>query len=576
MKMQQQLHDRSGRQMEARAQVTFGRGETGTLAGVPPSEQSDLLEFESANLRRNFAAFGVNRTLGIGSNEVRLQRREAGAGQLAGMMGVRQKNFDLIKAQYGATTNIELRAGPGGEMQAAERLREIRKAAIAEKRDATGNLYRFISESQQNELNHQIKLAEIEHSRIDSLKHSIGGLIDAAFAGGKGMLDSLKRITEGIFLAPLKEGLSSVLATKLYPVLYGQDGKSGVMGGAYKLFGGGVGGGIGDVKLHNGAVPVVVVNVPGGTAAAGSGGVMGSWIPRGLPRGLAGGLFAMGMAGASGSPLDMAGSPRFGVDSSFNPISEGGYGGTSPMIPGMPGNIPFEAFMAPNLMSNTAGAVMPSGGDLPYSGTYDSGFNPWAAFATGGGSAAGTAARFNGAALGRGAAAVGGMALFQAGLKRDGFTGDAMTIGGAAGTGFGYGGPIGAGIGATVGTAIAGFRSRDTARGQLELFTIGPEWAIAAKLGWLGKPKIAELHDSIKSQYGVDIPRGSGTLKQLLQIVEQSFGSFISRLAFGRSRFEKSSPFMENLPARRMNSRYCRAAYLKLAGSYFSRRLCSL
>jgi hypothetical protein len=78
------------------------------------------------------------------------------------------------------------------------------------------------------------------------------------------------------------------------------------------------------------------------------------------------------------------------------------------------------------------------------------------------------------------------------------------TAGGAL-VGFKYGGPLGALIGGIAG-AVAG----------------GVRWAVG------GDDDATHAAKLIKQRYGVDIPKGSDTIKQILAIAKQNFGGAIS------------------------------------------------
>jgi hypothetical protein len=98
-----------------------------------------------------------------------------------------------------------------------------------------------------------------------------------------------------------------------------------------------------------------------------------------------------------------------------------------------------------------------------------------------------------------------GAGLFMDGIRRGGALGMAESTGGGALVGFKYGGPLGAVIGGIAGAVAGGLR-----------------WAIGGDDDYTHASKL------IKQLYGIDIPKNSDTIKQILAMAKQSYGGAIS------------------------------------------------
>lgn len=373
----------------------------------------------------------------------------------------------------------ELTAMPGHEVEAitrayqirlelAQQIREEELAAIPEEAtEGEKRIARAKAEADVRKEMHaaaidaEVKLAELQRRRFDELRSSMENMIDAAFAGGKGLLDSLKRMAEAVFLTPIKQGISAVMAQALMPVMYGRDGTGGIMGRITGAFGGG---GINNVRLVNGAVPVVITNASGGASSTPGGvasSILGGWdraagtggealgtggSTSGLVR-LASGLWRRGPVGAGGVSLDslwnLPTSQRYSLAqmSSLGAVG-GGPGGTS-------------GFAGPVQPQGIGGWAQQASGYSGFKGILSNlgniGYKPARyAMDEGGNMTQIAGARGVGGVAG-GAMLAGGGILAADGLRRGGWLGVGETTAGGALIGAKFGGPLGAAIGAGVG-----------------------------------------------------------------------------------------------------------------------------
>lgn len=415
-----------------------------------------------------------------------------GAGLIA-----KQQEFDRehlsniqMEAEYTARI-VELRTGPGGEIHAAEEVWRIRQNALDEEFKLTGDIFRYREESLHNEYDMRLRIAEEERKQWEGIRSTSEGLFHTLFTDTKNFGSALKTTIRDAFLKPIEQGLSKMVADALNPIIYGQDGKGGIAGGLRGIFNptgatppflpGSIGSGkkldvhsksdlpshIGDMVLQGGAVPVVVVNMPG-TGQPGSATSMLS-----KAAGFAGlsGLLGMGSS-ASGAPAGVVTSTINGVSTGPGTVygASGGLGGTPPFLPGSGGS------MGP--LGNLKGAL----GNIGDIGKV---------FSQAHGGATGS---LGGALLG------GGVVLAVDGLRRGGWKGMIETGAGGAAIGFKFGGPLGAVIGGAIGLGVGALR-----------------WLFGGK-----KPE-DQMREAVRSVYGVDI-RENSILKQMVQIAQQGFG----------------------------------------------------
>jgi hypothetical protein len=357
----------------------------------------------------------------------------------------------------------ELAAGPGQELAALQQGYALRVQAAKEEFaivEAHSHLYdmdeqrwKLQKEMQAAGYEYEEKVAELQKSRFENLRSSTEGLLDAAFARSKSILDALKGMVQAVFLTPIKQGISSMMANALMPMMYGKEGNGGIMGRISGVFGGG---GINGVRLVNGAVPVVIMGAGGGGGGGSLGGLFGgsrSPAMRGEIHGaggstsgltkLASGLWdrtggmqtASEIVGGPGGTSGFAG-PVGGGGGAVEASSGGGIGG---YLKGMSGYNGWKG-----MLSNLGNIGMrPTTGFDPATGTWGTGGTNGV-----GGSAGGVGGWQGGAMLG------GGSALAMDGIRRGGWLGVAETTAGGAMIGAKFGGPVGAAVGGLIGFGV--------------------------------------------------------------------------------------------------------------------------
>jgi hypothetical protein len=417
-----------------------------------------------------------------------------------------------LQAQYSARTTHEERmaginAPPGNErglavQQAAARLDVIntirdRELSIL---DITRDAYQVAEvknkadlEASQVRYGLEEKLAELRRKQFDEIKGKTENLLHTLFTNPKNFGSQLFGTLRDAGLKPIEDKLSTMIAGPLQ-----------------RMFGGGRG--IDNVQLINGAVPVVVMGAGSSPAAGGGFSSAAGTFSRLL--GLGGGL--AGLAGASDTPAGM-------VTSTIN------YGGGgSETFSGIQGGL---SSLGPGGTPGFAGPVGSLGGGASSGGGLLSGLSGILGNGGRGGAAIGGALGLiaglqhknaagtilGGASLGYGlskqlgmtgyggAIAGAGFGLALNGIQRGGALGIAEATGGGAVVGMQFGGPLGAAIGAGVGFLASLGRT---------LFGGDDDATHASKL--------------IKQRYGVDIPKGSDTIRQILAMAKQNFGGAIS------------------------------------------------
>ena len=398
----------------------------------------------------------------------------------------------------------EMSARPGDELATAQKVYALRIQSIEAERqtvEAHSELYdidqkraELQQEMQQAGYDYEEKIAELERSRFDKLKSSMEGLLDAAFARSKSILDALKGMAEAVFLTPIKEGISSVMARAIMPVMYGRDGNGGIMGRINGLFGGG---GINNVKLIGGAVPVYVTG--GGGASSGE---AGSYLPGVAGGAVLGGLFAGGGAMSRAGEVIGGGSSTAGLTQMASGLWRRGPVDVANIVGG-PGNT--SGFAGPvggygGSSSSGVGSVAQAGGWFGgMKGMLSSLGNLGRGTANQGpmpdGSVMASGQHGVGGAAG-GAMLLGGGILAVDGLRRGGWAGVGETTAGGALIGAKFGGPYGAAIGAGIG--------------------------FVAGLIRLGIKSAAEkVIEKVRTLYGVTLNKS--TAQQIVEIANQKY-----------------------------------------------------
>jgi hypothetical protein len=82
---------------------------------------------------------------------------------------------------------VELRAGPGGELDTARQVAQIRQQAIEREYAMTGDLNAYREESRRNEMEFALQMAQLQRQRNESIRGELGGVFDALTGGSGGM-----------------------------------------------------------------------------------------------------------------------------------------------------------------------------------------------------------------------------------------------------------------------------------------------------------------------------------------------------------------------------------------------------
>lgn len=437
----------------------------------------------------------------------------------------------------------ELAGGRDHEVETAEKVAGIREAALQKELALTGDIVKYTESSLQNEYSMRLKIAEVQKRQFDSIKEEASSLFETLVTKPSAFLAQLGRTLLSNIIKPVADGFGSLVAGVTQPIIFGKDGKGGIAGALGGVFGKS-NGGINDVHLVNGSVPVVITNLPTG---GGSGSSPYSSSASTFARLAGGGLFA-GVAAArtvggevigggdSTAGLERLSSglyrrgPDAGLSAAANAV--GGPGGTSGFagrvasIAG--GGSSSSARGGSNIDGLLAGGLIAGGGSLLSSGVQ----NKSALSTILGGGLLGGGIGLAGGPIG----AVGGLGIGLGinGFQRGGLLGTAeLTVGGAA-LGFNIGGPLGAAIGAGAGLLVGIGK---------QLFGGDDDATHASKL--------------VKQIYGVDIPKNSGAIKQILALAKSEFGGAISMAVYSpqvrqliqmysESTGQKSSLFLQN------------------------------
>lgn len=379
-------------------------------------------------------------------------------------------------------------------------------------------------EAAQVRYDYEERITAIQRRQFEDTKQSLAGLFDASLHGGRSLGRAALSFAKSTFLDPVRDAVAAVGARAINPVLYGANGDGGIVGRITGLFNGGnARGGIGDVRLVNGAVPVVIAGVGSGGGAAGSAVQSSGWLgaglglggllgPGGTP-GFAGRVTAetLGGGGSTAGLIQLssglwqrgpAAADLYSLPTragSYDPYMlaglSGGPGGT-PGFAAPVGSLGKSGFTAAGLQSLAAMGMLTGGIGL-FSGGLQRGS---AARTISGGALAGAGVGLMGGPVG--AIAGAGVGLAADGIRRGGVAGLGETTAGGALVGLNVGGPIGAAIGSAVGFTI----------GVVRLFIKG---------------KQQKIREMIQTIYGVRIESQS-IIKQIADMADQGFGGDIN------------------------------------------------
>jgi hypothetical protein len=378
---------------------------------------------------------------------------------------------------------VELTAGPGGELAAVDRIYQLRRASAKTQEEA-----------QSAALDHERRIAEVAKERLDSLKSSMEGLIDAAFTRAQSLGQAVAGMLRAMILTPFKEALSTIAAKALMPIMWGKDGRGGLLGGLLGVFRTDsplkLSTDVNTVATDRNTLAIERLNArlgvgagaaPGAgvlTQAAGLGMMMGGLVAG--SRVVGGEVIGAGRVASAGLERLPSGLyARGGIPVAQLPVDPAtGQIAASSRYAGM---IQGAALMGGSML--TAGGIQRGNAGLTIGGGAAMGYGLAGQLGMTG---------YGGAIMGAGA----GLAV--AGLQRGGWAGVGMSTAGGALVGLQFGGPLGAAIGAGVGF-VAGL----------------------IRLGIKGAQEKAR--EKIQQLYGVRI-QDKGVLRQVVEMAKSGFG----------------------------------------------------
>ena len=449
--------------------------------------------------------------IGVQSQRETLDREAKLAERMVGLSGA--TGVDAIRATYQIRIGLAERLAAveqeriDKETDSGRKLEDQARARAALEKDASGAMEQA-----------QMEQLEMLHKQSEEIKGTAAGLFHTLFTRPQDFGKQLGSTLKEAALKPVTEGLGTITANVLHPLIFGATGEGGVAGMFRGAFGGGR---LNDVKLINGAMPVMVMNQGPGAGATGPGGEGGfSAAPwAGAGRMAMTGLLASGLAMGAGMPSGGQGpgaggqGPRWDGGFSAAPWAGAGRvasGGVS--LPALPGGGSSTGAGAPGVMGmlkgfrgmNWGGLTRSAGSNVvgygPDGTPHDDMGNP--VTDNGDGSITGV----NGVA---GAAlSTGGMMLAQRGLlgpSRGTWTGVGEGAAGGAMIGMQMGGPLGAVIGGVAG------------------FGIG----VGEKIAGVESPEV-EAQKLVKQIYGIDIPQSNSVIKQIVQMAQSQYGGSVS------------------------------------------------
>lgn len=356
----------------------------------------------------------------------------------------------------------------------------------------------------------QLKQLEMLHKQSEEIKGTAAGLFHTLFTKPADFGRELAGTLKEAMLRPVTEGLGTITANVLHPLIFGATGEGGVAGMFRGMFGGGR---LNDVKLINGAMPVMVMNGgpgAGGQGTASEGGFSpASWA--GFGRTAVTGLLAGGLALGAGMPAVRTGEIIGGGSSTagLTQLASGLWnrgGGTEASMAA--GGSPGTMARGLNLgtLRNLKGSFWNEDINLGVGNTRAA-------------SSMGLKGDLAGVLTSQGGAAVemaAGMPLAMAGIsgsRRGSWGGIAESAGGGALMGAGIGTMILPGIGTAVGAGI----------GAVAGFGIG----VGEKIAGVESAQ-AEARRLVKQIYGIDIPQSNSVIKQIVEMAQSQYGGSIS------------------------------------------------
>ena len=447
--------------------------------------------------------------IGVQSQRETLDREAKLAERMVGLSGA--TGVDAIRATYQIRIGLAERLAAveqeriDKETDSGRKLEDQARARAALEKDASGAMEQA-----------QMEQLEMLHKQSEEIKGTAAGLFHTLFTRPQDFGKQLGSTLKEAALKPVTEGLGTITANVLHPLIFGATGEGGVAGMFRGAFGGGR---LNDVKLINGAMPVMVMNQGSGAGGQGPGGEGGfSLAPwAGAGRMAMTGLLAGGLAMGAGMPAVRGGEIIGGGSSTAGLIQLSSGLWARGREPGAMGQGPGGGVSLPTPWggggSGTAGGGFGISNVLRNFRSIDLGGLTRAqnhvfdeqGFATGEtepGKITGVSG-LAGAGL-----TTGGMMLAQRGLlgpSRGTWTGVAEGAAGGAMIGMQMGGPLGAAIGGVAG------------------FGIG----VGEKIAGVESPEV-EAQKLVKQIYGIDIPQSNGVIRQIVEMAQSQYGGSVS------------------------------------------------
>jgi hypothetical protein len=180
-----------------------------------------LQEFDSEVAKLARAGAGSEERGGVGS-----------LGRSYGLDDWKQQE-EIAKAVLGYQEEmIKLQAGPGGELETARKIYGLRMAAAEDGKDQAILSLDYLKEEA------KIRKSESDKQH-EELQRTSAGLFSTLFNKPSDFGRQLGSTLREAVMKPITEGLGSMTARALQPLVYGADGQGGIAGMFKSLFGGG-------------------------------------------------------------------------------------------------------------------------------------------------------------------------------------------------------------------------------------------------------------------------------------------------------------------------------------------------
>ncbi len=123
---------------------------------------------------------------------------------------------------------LELRSGPGGEIETARLVAGVRQQALQEEFTQTGDIIKFRESSLQNELDVELKIAEVRKRQHEEIARTAEGLAHTLFTNPGGFGRQLSTTVRDAALRPIERGIGNLTASFLQPLIFGNSAQDPV------------------------------------------------------------------------------------------------------------------------------------------------------------------------------------------------------------------------------------------------------------------------------------------------------------------------------------------------------------